>query len=235
MTTLANSVSDWVNQHPQTARVFETLQIDYCCGGKLPLEEACAQRGLDATQVVDKLQEAIEREPEGSEDWLTAPLTALCDHVEQTHHARLKQELPRMSQIIAKVVSVHGEAHPELPEIAETFQGIRSELESHMFKEEKMLFPSIRKLDQASGPVEFPFGSIANPIQAMEAEHDLAGDGLERIRSLTQDFTVPFGACNTYRAMLHGLHEFELDMHQHVHKENNILFPRAIEMEQSRG
>jgi len=231
---LGTSVGSWVAQHPQTSRVFESLKIDYCCGGGKPLDQACRDRQLDPLQVLHKIEEAIKSFDEPSADWTTVSLCELCDHIEQTHHAFLKIELPRLAGLIAKVVNAHGESREELPQLQQVFGELRAELEPHMFKEEQVLFPAIRQLEQSKDNPAFPFGTVANPIRMMEQEHDNAGSGLEQIRNLTHEFAVPEGACNTYRAMLDGLSELEANMHQHVHKENNILFPRAIEFEQSR-
>jgi regulator of cell morphogenesis and NO signaling len=167
-------------------------------------------------------------------DWLNASLTELCDHIEQTHHEYLRAELPRLTAIIAKVADVHSQAHTELRELNEAFAALRAELQPHMQKEEQVLFPAIRQLEAADGEASFPFGSVANPIRMMEHEHDNAGDGLSRIRKITNDFAVPADACNTYLAMLDGLRELETDLHQHIHKENNILFPRSLELESKR-
>ena len=160
-------------------------------------------------------------------------LADLANHIEQTHHTYLKSELPRLTQVIEKVVNAHGKLHPELFELQKVFAGLRAELEPHMFKEEMVLFPAIRKLEQSAERPMFPFGTVANPIRMMEHEHDNAGDALAKIRALTREFTVPGGACNTYLAMLDGLEYLENDMHQHVHKENNILFPKAVDREQA--
>lgn len=231
----STTVGDWVAQYPHTSRVFESLQIDYCCGGGKSLEAACRERQLDPQQVVEQLEQAIQTSGPASDDWLTASLSELCDHIEQTHHAYLKTELPRLDGIIAKVVNAHGPLHPELSEVQETFAALRGELEPHMFKEEMVLFPAIRAVEQAESLPSFPFGTVANPIRMMEHEHDIAGDALAAIRRLTVDYQVPGGACNTYRAMLSGLAELEADLHQHIHKENNILFPRAKELESARA
>jgi regulator of cell morphogenesis and NO signaling len=230
---LDSAVGQWVAEIPATSRVFESLQIDYCCGGKKPLTQACSDRQLNPQDVLKQLQQAsseADRQPV-AESWVDAPLAALCDHIEQTHHAYLKTELPRLAGLVAKVVSAHGSKHPELAEVQRALAELQGELVPHMFKEEHILFPSIRRLEQSDGPLAFPFGTIANPIHRMEYEHKDAGNALEQIRTLTRDYCVPDGACNTYRAMLDGLHTLELDMHQHVHKENSILFPRAIELE----
>jgi regulator of cell morphogenesis and NO signaling len=232
---LNTSVGNWVAQHPNTVRVFESLQIDYCCGGGKSLEQACRDRQLDPQQVITKLEEIIRsgHDDPTTEDWPNARLTELCDHIEQTHHAYLRRELPRLTEMIAKVVNAHSAAHPEWNQLQSVFVELRAELEPHMFKEERVLFPAIRQLEKAASSLAFAFGSVANPIRVMEHEHDNTGNALSHIRNLTGDFQVPNDACNTYRATIAGLHELEVDMHQHVHKENNILFPRAIELERS--
>lgn len=229
---LNSSVGTWVAVHPLTSRVFESLQIDYCCGGGKSLEQACWDRELDPQQVVHQLEQLISEDEQASEDWLSAPLAELCDHIEQTHHAYLKEELPLLTETVARVVEAHGENHPELAAVQEVYTSLRAELEPHMFKEEQVLFPAIRQLEQYAGDATFPFGTVNNPIRMMEQEHDDAGDALSRIHTLTRDYAVPEDACNTYRAMLARLRQLERDMHQHVHKENSILFPRAIELEQ---
>jgi len=231
---LNSSVGSWVTAHPQTSRVFEALQIDYCCGGGKSLEQACWDRGLDPKQVVQQLEQSVTENAESTENWLDASLTELCDHIEQTHHAYLKEELPRLTNMVAKVVGAHGESHPELATIQVVFASLRAELEPHMLKEEQVLFPAIRQLEQSTDDPSFPFGTVANPIRMMEKHHDDAGYALSRLHTLTRDYQVPEGACNTYRAMLAGLRDLERDMHRHVHKENSILFPRAIELESQR-
>lgn len=232
----ATTIGRIVAEAPQLARLFEQWHIDYCCGGKRPLSEACQERGLDVQTVLTRLQEA-EGEPQGTSqtDWTTAPLASLCENIERTHHDYLRRELPRLTAIIAKVVNAHGAKHPELAAVQQTFADLRAELEPHMVKEECILFPSIRYLESTGRAAQFPFGSVANPIRVMVSEHDHAGDALERLRKLTGDYQPPPGACNTYRVMLEGLAALERDMHQHVHKENSILFPRAVELESRLG
>jgi regulator of cell morphogenesis and NO signaling len=231
---LNSSVGNWVAAHPQTSRVFEALKIDYCCGGGKSLEQACWDRGLDPKRVIQQLEQSIKECEQSADNWLNTSLSELCDHIEQTHHAYLKDELPRLTEMVAKVVKAHGESHPELATAQEVFASLRAELEPHMFKEEQVLFPAIRQLEQSADDPEFPFGTVANPIRMMEQEHDDAGYALSRLQTLTRDFQVPKDACNTYRAMLARLRHLEGDMHRHVHKENSILFPRAIALEQSR-
>ena len=229
-------VGKWVTEHPRTARVFEELKIDYCCGGGKPLAEVCKAKQLDAVAVVSRLSDMIATSVEVSQPaWSDISLTDLCDHIESTHHAFLKTELPRLTQVVEKVASVHGAKYPELLEVRNVFSELRAELEPHMFKEERILFPAIRQLEQSASHPQFPFGTVANPIRMMEHEHDMVGDALKRIRELTVDFEVPDHACNTWRVMLDGLQNLESDLHQHIHKENNILFPKAQQLETSRS
>lgn len=230
---LNSSVGTWVAAHAQTARVFESLQIEYCCGGGKSLEQACWDRGLDPQQVLQQLEQVIAEDESLSENWLDASLTELCDHIERTHHAYLKEELPRLTELVAKVVEAHAESHPELATVQEVFASLRAELEPHMFKEEQVLFPAIRQLEESAEDTRFPFGTVQNPIRMMEQEHDDAGYALSRIHTLTRDYAVPEDACNTYRGMLARLRQLERDMHRHVHKENSVLFPRAIKLEGS--
>lgn len=231
----ANStVAEWVCEHPQTARVFEDLRIDYCCGGSIALADACAEKQLDAEEVVAQLTGSVDAPtPESTEDWAEAGLANLCQHIQSTHHTYLREEFPRLVQIIDKVVAAHGESHPELKELQKVIALMRAELELHMHKEEEILFPAIQQMEQAANLPSFPFGTVANPIRMMEHEHDAAGEALARIRELTNDFQPPADACSTYREMLDSLLNLERDMHQHVHKENNILFPKAEKLEAS--
>ena len=233
-TILNRSVGELVAECPARSQVFEELQIDYCCHGGISLQEACQQQDLDPGEVLVRLapQEVLASDVR---DWLTAPLCELCDHIERTHHAYLRTELPRLALLIAKVAEVHGDRHAELHDVKRIFHGLQDELMPHMMKEEHILFPAIRRLELASHPLNLPFGTVQNPIRMMEREHDAVGNLLRHLRSLTNDFTAPEGACNTYRAMLDGLRELELDLHEHIHKENNILFPRAAKLEASRG
>lgn len=230
------TVGEWVAQHPQSARVFEEYQIDYCCGGSRPLAQVCTANGLDADQIASRLLTTIVQPQEAPPIlWKDRLLGELCDHIEATHHAYLKRELPRLSAIVEKVAKVHGPAHPELLDLRLVYEELRAELEPHMIKEERILFPAIRQLEQSTNQPGFPFGTIANPIRMMEHEHDIAGHALKRIRSLTNNYQVPGDACNTWRVMLDGLEYLERDLHQHIHKENNILFPRASERERAKS
>ena len=229
MLSTESTVSDLVVERPSRSRVFEELGIDYCCGGGVPLKEACAGAGLDVDEVLAEL-ERREAGQTADEAGLTGMgLGEMVDHVVETHHAYLKEELPRLSFLVDKVANVHGGAHPELMELRGVFERLRMELEEHTEKEERVLFPACRELER--GKSIFSFGSVKGPIASMMAEHVEAGVYLGRIRELTWDYDLPKDACNTYRAMLDGLAELERDTHYHVFKENSILFPKAASAE----
>lgn len=234
MTTIdiSATLGSLVAARPSRSRVLEQLGLDYCCGGKSTLANACEAAGLDTSAVVAQITQGdIDSPADSTTDWTTAGLADLADHIEATHHAYLKSELPRITELAEKVAQVHGTLHPEAKTLAGIFAGLRAELEAHLMKEEMILFPICRQLESADGPVAFHCGSVANPIGAMEYEHDMAGEALAKMSQVTQGYTTPEGLCNTYRALMDALKGLELDLHQHIHKENNILFPRAIELE----
>ncbi len=228
-----STVGQLVIERPGRARVFERFGIDYCCGGKRALDEACRARQLDPQSVATALRQSDEAaESRDETNWAAEPLDGLIANILDTHHAYLRRELPRLTQLVTKVRDVHGARHPELVEVADVFAGLRAELQAHMMKEEQILFPFISALAAGdSGPGHC--GSVQNPIRVMEHEHDSAGAALARMRELTGDYATPADACNTYRALLGGLADLEADLHLHIHKENNILFPRAVELERT--
>lgn len=231
------TVGQMVVERPQRSRVFDRLHIDYCCGGKRTLEEACAKRGLDLKAVIAEL-EAFDAEANTQPDAVrpaNLTMTELADDIERTHHAYLREELPRLGDLVKKVSAVHGQAHPWLSGLTSVYAELVAELEPHMLKEEQILFPMIRELDQAATAPSFHCGSVGNPIRMMEMEHQNAGAALDRIREMTTDYEIPEGACNSFRAMLSGLEHLEADLHLHIHKENEILFPKASEMEAKLG
>jgi len=229
---LEQTVGQLVANRPSRSRVFEAFGIDYCCGGKRRLGEACQAVGADPGEVVGALKASEEGAGGETEtDWTKETMSDLVDHIISTHHFYLRVELPRLAGMTEKVAAVHGQNHPELVECREVFAGLRAELESHMGKEEQVLFPMIKTLELATSRPEFHCGSVRNPITMMEHEHDDAGRALARLRALTGGFTPPEDACNTYRACLDGLAQLEADLHRHIHKENNILFPRASKRE----
>lgn len=225
------TVGQLVVERPGRARVFERWGIDYCCGGKKPLSLACRDKGLDAEAVRRELDELDASAPAPQRDWSAASLTELADHIEATHHASLKQELPRLEALSRKVAAVHGQDHPELLEIRKVMLRLKAEMESHILREELVLFPLCRKLETPAAREVLLHGSIQGPIGVMMREHDGAGDALAKLRRLTSEYTPPAQACNSYRALFDSLADLEADMHQHVHKENNILFPRAAQLE----
>ncbi len=229
------TVGSFVRDNPNRARVFESLGIDYCCGGKVSLEQACRKRNLDVNTVLQQIEQSDQSgRSESLVDADAMTLTELADHIESTHHAYLKEELPRLDFMTEKVARVHGEHEPRLARTRQAFLALKAELEPHMMKEERILFPIIRELEQSNGPLQFHCGSVANPIRQMEHEHDQAGNALAILSESTDCYTPPEWACNTYRAMLDSLARLEADMHQHVHKENNVLFLKAIQLEQSK-
>lgn len=231
----ADTVGLVVARRPALSRVFEQVGIDYCCGGKKTLEEACTEKGIDPEGLVDRLEGALSLgDHEPVVDAAAMSLAELADHIEQTHHVYLRSELPRLESMTEKVASVHGGKDPRLDEVRNTFQALAQELSSHMMKEEQILFPMVRQLEASESTPTFHCGSVQNPIQQMEHEHDQVGSALERLRELTDGFTLPEWACNTYRAMLDALAHLERDLHQHIHKENNVLFPSALEMEKKK-
>lgn len=229
--TITDTVGSIVTRRPGLARVFERVGIDYCCGGKIPLVDACRTRGLDPHAVLAALEAAADVAGDDAVDAGAMTLTALADHIEATHHAYLKAELPRLEAMAAKVAAAHGDRDARLAQVDETCRGLVAELAAHMMKEERVLFPMVRSLEASATAPTSHCGSLANPIRVMEMEHDDAGAALARLRELTDGFRPPDWACNTYRALLDGFSHLERDLHQHVHKENNVLFPRAIAME----
>jgi regulator of cell morphogenesis and NO signaling len=219
-------------------RVFERFGIDYCCGGKRPLDEVCRDKGLVTEQVQRELDAAAAQPAPEQRDWAIAPLRELIEHIVATHHAYLARELGPLGERVAKVERVYS-ARPEAVErvagLSGVFEALRSELLMHMRKEEMILFPAIESYEAAASAKRplppLPFGSVANPIRMMEMEHESAGDALAELHEITRDFEVPEYACVTYKAMLSGLRELEQDLHMHIHLENNILFPRALKLE----
>lgn len=227
MNALHETVGRLVVEHPARARVFEEFDIDYCCGGKRTLGDACAQRGIDPAVVVRRL-EAVDAGPlQSGENWAIAPAGELCDHIVASHHAFLRRELPRVRRLVEKIARVHGDRHPELVKLSQVYQSFASDLDCHMDKEEQVLFPIIKRLADADMK---PSRNILAPVRVMEAEHDEAGHALALMRQLTNGFQPPEDACNTYRAAFAGLQDIEIDLHQHVHLENNVLFPQLEQM-----
>jgi len=220
-----------VAKHPSSARLFDRLGVDYCCGGDRSLRTACAEEGLDADTVIRMLESDVDlgaadgADGEGT-DWTAVPLDDLIDHIEETHHAYLRRELPRLESLLEKVAHVHGTDAPWVVSVKEVFAELKPNMEAHIEKEEEIVFPFIRAcVEGASPPAPDVLGG--DPIALMEEEHDETGAALKRMRTLSHDFAVPEWGCNSFRAVMDGLEALETDTHRHVHKENSILFPRA--------
>jgi regulator of cell morphogenesis and NO signaling len=234
---LAKSVREVAVENPAASRVLEKFGIDYCCGGNQGLEQACAAAGASLDQVLDALEMEDEtaRAAQPVPDWQNEPLSGLAAHIKNTHHKYTREEIVRLTTLLQKVCSVHGKNHPELFEVQSTFSGLAQELTTHMMKEEMVLFPYIVRLEEAviqKAPVlPAPFGTVANPVAMMEQEHDSAGTALRTMRKASSGFVAPADACVSYQTLYKALAAFETDLHQHIHLENNILFPRAIAME----
>lgn len=238
----ARTVRELAIEVPNATRTFEKLGIDYCCGGARSLNDACMHAHVSVDDVVRALEQGSSLGPAeeaNSQDFANGALDNLIAHIVTTHHAYVKQELPRLQQLLNKVVSVHGKNHPELGQIQQIFQGMSAELGSHLMKEENILFPYIVALENAVNNGSLKprpaFGTVSNPVHMMELEHDSAGAALKCISELSANYTPPEDGCFSYKTLYSALHEFEGDLHQHVHLENNILFPRAIAMEGDTG
>lgn len=221
MRTDANSkIGQIATEYPLATRVFARHGIDFCCGGGKSLGEVCDRKGLDSAQVIVEIEKEIDGTRDPQIRWDQAPLEELVDHIIDTYHGPLREELPRLQAMADKVNKVHGDKDPKMfSGLVNVIAGLKDELEQHMAKEEQILFPMIRS-GQGSG--------AAGPVSVMEQEHESAGEALSRIRELTHDYQVPDEACNTWRALWHGLADLETTLHRHIHLENNILFPRAL-------
>ena len=230
------TVGELATQFPGATREFEKLGIDYCCGGNRTLGEACAEAKITVEQALARLQEGLAASPtKDQRNWQAASLADLIAHINGTHHVFVRSECPRIESLVAKVVSVHGKNHPELLDVQHIFSDLAGELSVHLMKEEQILFPYVLRLEEAvfAGEPAPPamFGTVVNPVRMMMTEHDGAGDALRKLRSVTNDYAVPADACISYKTLSEALKGFEADLHQHIHLENNILFPRAVALE----
>ncbi len=224
------TLGDLVTDHPGIARALERHGLDYCCHGQRTLGDACTEAGLDADTVAADLAKSVTTDAPRP-DWASMGPAELVDHLEAVHHAYLHEEMPRLSALLEKIASVHGDRHPELHDVRERYELLRADLDPHLMKEEQVLFPLIRALAAESDAPTFPGGSIGAPISVMMHEHDRAGELLEELRALTNGYEVPADGCGSYQAAYRGLEQFEADTHLHVHKENNVLFPMVLELE----
>ena len=233
------TVGEIAAEMPNATREFEKLGIDYCCGGTRTLGDACAQAKIPVGEVLARLEKSAQLSAIGdSKDWQNQPLADLIAHITGTHHVFVREECPRIEALASKVVGVHGQNHPELLQVQEIFSALAGELSVHLMKEEQVLFPYIFRLEESfvAGEPAPPamFGTVVNPVRMMMQEHDGAGEAVRTLRSITHDYAVPADACISYRTLYEALQGFEADLHQHIHLENNILFPRAVAMESKR-
>jgi regulator of cell morphogenesis and NO signaling len=235
----AMTVRDAVVKYPETKKALERLGIDYCCGGNNNLLEAAAEKGLDAVALGKALTESTSKAASNAvKDWSKASATELAHHILDTHHVFMKRELPRLEDLSEKVLKAHGESHGKMLEsLRRTFLGLKEEIEMHLVKEEEILFPLITDLDssaQLGGPPPVSHcGSVQNPIHQMKYEHDAAGAALAEMRRITEGYGLPEDACPSFVALYEGLQALERDLHEHIHLENNILFPMSIELERT--
>ena len=227
------SLAEIVNNDHRAASVFEKYHLDFCCKGKRTLKQACDESDLEISQVVSELQSALGIEKNNELDLTACSLSQIIRYILQTHHSYVKKEMPVIHAYLQKVAAKHGSRHPEMLKVFELFNAVNEELDLHMKKEELILFPRIIELEQlaASGkPININQTYIQSPITIMEHEHDHAGKLMEEIRELTQNYTPPPDACTTYRLSFAALQAFETDLHRHVHAENYILFPKALQL-----
>ncbi len=234
MTTIdtTTTLGALVSAHPELAHELERYGLDYCCGGGRSLADACIGLGLDAPAVARALAAVVEADAEAP-DWASMDAAALVDHLVDTHHRYLWDEMPRLSALVAKIVGVHGERHPELADVAAVYEELRADMEPHLLKEERILFPMIRELGAATSVPSFPCGTLRNPIGVMLREHDQVGALLARLRLWTDGYRPPADGCASYLACYAALERLEADTHLHVHKENNVLFPLVEQLERS--
>lgn len=231
----SETIGEMVASDYRKAEVFRKFGLDFCCGGKKTLEKACEKKGLDVVEVKKALKAVEDDFTTNTEDYNSWELDFLADYIINKHHKYIENSHPMLFEFSQKVARVHGSRHAEVVDIAHYYIEVAEELQLHMQKEEMIFFPYIKELAIAKRngtPMERPqFGSIQNPINMMEAEHESAGGNMEKIRELSKNFTPPEDACNSYRVLFAKLKEYEADLHHHIHLENNILFKKAIELE----
>jgi len=221
-------------KQPATIRVFERFHLDYCCGGRRPLGDACAEKGIATQEVLVALDDAVGTTP-AEEDFSKASLTSLMHHIVETHHAYVRSELPHLQSMAARVATKHGPVHPEATVVQRNLTQLADEIIFHLDKEERILFPYVEGLErsriQNTAPPSGCFGAVENPIRMMIHEHEGAAKLLAEMRAVTHGFVPWLEACPTTVGLYHGLDAFERDVHRHVHLENNLLFPRAMALE----
>ncbi|WP_369764888.1 iron-sulfur cluster repair di-iron protein [Flavobacterium sp. WC2429] len=231
------TIGEYVALDFRTAALFSKYGIDFCCKGNRSIEEVCEKKDITPEDLFNQITEILATKNENSIDFKSWPLDLLADYIEKTHHRYVEEKIPVLLQFLDKLCKVHGATHPELFEINELFIGCAGELTQHMKKEELILFPFIKKMVKATLTdelIEQPhFGTVNNPIAMMMAEHEAEGDRFVKIAALTNNYTPPSDACNTYKVTFSMLNEFEQDLHKHIHLENNILFTKAVALEKS--
>ena len=229
--TINQTLAEVATKLPTSLRILESFGLDYCCGGNRPLGAACQTAGIDPQVLLDALR-ASESGPEP--DWASMDVVELVDQIEATHHAYLHQELDRLSALSEKVLSKHGATHPELLEARAIYEKLIKDLKPHLAKEEHVLFPMIRELASSLDAPVFHCGSLSNPISMMMLEHEETGEFLAQLRVVTNGYDTPSDGCRSFHALYEGLAELETDTHLHIHKENNLLFPAVIALENSK-
>ncbi|WP_291865912.1 iron-sulfur cluster repair di-iron protein [Maribacter sp.] len=228
--TKDKTVGETVTENIKTAHIFKKYGIDFCCGGGISIAKACENKNVDFSQLEEEL--SIVDRPQKAYDYNSWKLGFLIDHIINVHHTYVQDSIPLILQYSNRVAKVHGHHYTEVLEINELFVAVANELTTHLQKEEMILFPYIKKMVSLKGEIETPpFGTVNNPVAMMEQEHEIAGDIFKKIAQLTNNYTPPENACNTFRALYAKLEEFEQDLHQHIHLENNILFTKAIQLE----
>ena len=229
------TIGDFVAQDFRTAAIFSKHGIDFCCKGQRTIEEVCTKKDINEAHLLNELNTILATKNDSGIDFNSWPLDVLIDYIEKTHHRFVEEKTPILLQFLDKLCNVHGSNHPELFEINELFKKSADELVPHLKKEELILFPFIKEMMQATkshGSIGQPyFGTVKNPISIMMEEHDYEGELFRKIASLTNNYTPPEDACNTYRVTFAMLDEFEQDLHKHIHLESNILFPKAKALE----
>jgi regulator of cell morphogenesis and NO signaling len=230
---VSQTLAQIVTGNHRTASVFEKYHLDFCCKGKRSLEHACQEQHIAVDELLQELESVTASgKNQGAFPFTDLTLTQLSDYIVSTHHSYVKKELPQLFQYAEKVASRHGQHHPELYVVFEGVASVKTEMEQHMMKEEEILFPRIRGLEKIAakepGEYQVNVSYLQSPILVMEQEHDHAGAIMAEIRQVTNNYTLPHDACTTYKLLYASLEAFEMDLHQHVHLENNILFPKAI-------
>ncbi|KMP10303.1 hypothetical protein UZ36_08030 [Candidatus Nitromaritima sp. SCGC AAA799-C22] len=230
-----STIDEWVKDEMSRTAVFEELEIDFCCGGNKTLQDACREKGLDLDAVVERLISAGgAKTVREVTDWASLSVSELVDHILSTHHAYLKEAIPSLTELVDKVVHAHEERHPELARVKSAVRELFDDLQSHLMKEENILFPLAISMNSKIPAGEFHCSSARGPVMVMRHEHDQANRLLDEIRDATRNYKMPQDGCASYQLMLNRLKEFEVDLHVHIHKENDVLFPGILELELSR-